>query len=668
MALAILISAFLLFQIQPMIAKYILPWFGGASTVWTISMLFFQAVLLLGYGYSHFVVRFLKLKHQPVLHGIVLIIAFAFLPMSPDQYLSEGSSNNPILNILILLSLAIGYPYFLLTTTSSLIQSWYGKLNPDRSPYPLYALSNFGSLAALLSYPFFFEIRLALQDQTYYWSVTMMVLIVLMICNCLYFYIKCGRENLKTDETKESTKHSSPFMWFCWSSVASVLLLATSDYLSRDVASVPLLWVVPLSLYLLTFILCFESQRWYKRAVFLPLFFLLIAVAIFEQTKLVELTYVLQIVLYNLTLFLACMLCHGELIKLKPDVDHLTKFYLFVSIGGVSGGVFIGLVAPVLFQVPIDIHIGYLFLVVLLTVMTLKKPEAINRIFSVRVMGACVLLYFVLIGSYYNNYTSAAVDISRNFYGSVRVLDEQAGSDQIRSLAHGTTGHGIEIVGDDPDNLKATAYYGIFSGVGQAIQLFDDKPLNMGMVGLGIGTVATYLKPSDHLEVYEINPQVTEFANSYFNYLKNTRGTVNVKHGDGRLLLNADENKNFDILAVDAFSGDSIPVHLLTNDAMDIYKKHLSQDGILAFHTSNNYLDLRPVLYGLADKADMFVVEILDRGNISSHTKQSQWFLLTRDEMTFEELRLFSSIVEKPQDLQPIYWTDTSSNIFSILK
>lgn len=651
-----------------MIAKYILPWFGGASTVWTISMLFFQAILLIGYGYSHFIVKILRTKYQPIVHGAVLLITLLFLPLAPGQYLTESVGDNPISNILTLLALVIGFPYFVLTTTSSLIQSWFGKLNPGRSPYPLYALSNLGSLVALISYPFFFEIQFLLEDQAFYWSLSMVVLVSLMLCNCVYFYFKCRGFKEDTKKEVQNNEETSPLLWFCLSSVTSILLLATSDYLSRDVASVPLLWVVPLSLYLLTFILCFESKRWYRRGVCLPVFAVAVACAILEQTGLIPLNYVVQIILYNGLMFISCMLCHGELAKLKPSVQHLTKFYLFVAIGGVSGGIFIGLLAPIIFQVPIDIHVGYLLLIILMATMTRIIPTTINQYFTFRVMCISVLAYFAMVVSYYANYVGGAVDISRNFYGTLRVVEEIEGQDRLRSLAHGTTSHGIENLNEESDGLKTKAYYGEKSGIGQALALYQNRPLNLGVIGLGIGTLADALKAGDHVDFYEINPEVTVFAKKYFRYLDSAKGTVDIHHGDGRLLLDHKESQKYEILVSDAFSGDSIPVHLLTSDAIKIYRKHLSDDGILAIHTSNNYLELRPVIYGLAYDAGMDIVEIIDAGDVTEHTKQSQWFLLTASVEKFDQMTSFSSLIPTPDDMTPIIWTDSSSNIFSVLK
>lgn len=333
MAFSILLSAYLLFQIQPLIAKFILPWFGGSAAVWTICMLFFQFVLLLGYAYSHFLVEHVKPRFQAMLHATVLLLALFFLPISPENYLNSDLYQFPITAILIILTMTIGLPYFILTTTSSLIQSWYARLNPSLSPYPLYALSNVGSIFALLSYPVLIETNFILSDQATYWSGGVTLLLLMLVSISVYFaWASRGLEvEIVKQEAENETVKENSFMWFMLAAIASILLLAVSDHLSRDVASVPFIWVLPLLLYLLSFILTFESERWYSRKVFSVLFNIFLLCAVVDNLKYVKFSYIEQIILYSGLLFTACMICHGELVKQKPAARKLTKFYLIIA-------------------------------------------------------------------------------------------------------------------------------------------------------------------------------------------------------------------------------------------------------------------------------------------------------------------------------------------------
>lgn len=675
MAGSILLSAYLLFQIQPLIAKYILPWFGGSAAVWTICMLFFQFVLLLGYGYSHFLVEHIKPKFQATLHSTVLLLALFFLPISPEDYLGSDLNSYPIVAILIILTMTIGIPYFILTTTSSLIQSWYARLNPSLSPYPLYALSNVGSIFALLSYPILIETNFILSDQATYWSGGVTLLLLMLVSISVYFaWVSKGLEaEVIKHEVENETVKENRFMWFILAATASILLLAVSDHLSRDVASVPFIWVLPLLLYLLSFILTFESDRWYSRKVFSALFIIFLLFTVVDNFKLIKFSYIEQIILYNGILFAACMICHGELVKHKPAARKLTKFYLIIACGGVVGGLYVGVIAPMLFSMPIELFVGLILVLFIFSYVLFTDDK--SRMFAGRtpwVWRAFAVIIGITVASVFVKYVydlDNVIDHKRNFYGSLRVRERQTDNGQtIRLLVHGTTNHGMEILDENENKLSALSYYGQKSGLGQALNLIKDRTIKMGMIGLGVGTSAAYLRTGDQLTVYEINPQVTEIAYRYFRYLNKTKAAVEILHGDGRLLLARSLPQNFDILAIDAFSGDAIPIHLITTEAMESYSNHLSSNGILAIHTSNNYLELRPVIYGIANELGFSVLEVQNDEDKSQYITASQWFLLSRNVDVSERMKNFEDTVIRPDNLEEIIWTDDFSNLFSILK
>ena len=376
MAGVILISAFLLFQVQPLMAKFILPWFGGAAAVWTICMLFYQVSLLMGYCYVHFSVSYLKKRNQAILHGILLIIAFYFLPLRPDELQTSEISSNPVRGVLYVLTLSIGIPFFVISATSSLIQSWHSRIVPNSSPYPLYALSNLGSMVALLSYPFLIETNFKLIDQTTYWSLGYDIFILLFLILTIYFAMVTWGDShksvdVKVDKNKEKDK---PILWCLLAATASILLLSISDHLSRDVAAIPFLWVIPLSLYLLSFILCFESDRWYRRQIFIPMVFILVAISSLEMVDIIDIQFFAQITLYCGLLFAVCMVCHGELVGLRPPSKRLARFYLVIAAGGAIGGIFVGLVAPMIFVIPLELHFGIALMLLLIGVILFNDP------------------------------------------------------------------------------------------------------------------------------------------------------------------------------------------------------------------------------------------------------------------------------------------------------
>ena len=675
MAVAVLLSAFLLFQVQPIIAKYILPWFGGAASVWTVCMLFFQFALLVGYSYSHILVTYFKPRDQAIIHAVMLLITLSILPIEPDKNLAVEFEAQPFLGVMSLLTLTIGVPYFALSTTSSIIQAWFSRVHVGRSPYPLYALSNFGSIVALLIYPFIIETQFTVHTQIAYWATGYSIFVCLTFFISLYVAKFLWNQHLVIVEPKgeKQIEDSHSLLWFILGSAASISLLATSDHLSRDVASIPFLWVIPLSLYLLSFILCFQGDHWYQRRIFITLFPLLILGVMLDSLNLLELSFLWQIGLYCSSLFVVCMICHGELAKKRPQASELTRFYLILSAGGAAGGLYVGLLAPNLTVFPMELFVGLGLVIVCLAVVLYQDEKAsfykgstpwFWRSFAAFTGVFIGFLYFQNIIK-----TNQVMDATRNFYGTLYVKEKElTGGPKVRILAHGTTLHGQQVIDDKALSNEPTSYYSKESGLGQALLSLSDKPFNVGMIGLGIGTIAAYARPEDRLRIYEINPEVTDLAHKYFTYLSASKADIEIVHGDGRLSLEREDSQRFDLLAIDAFSGDSIPVHLLTTQALMLYTAHIKEDGIVAIHTSNKYLDLRPVVMGTAKALGFDGIVVETKSIEEKAISKSQWIILTKDAVVLKTFATYKHRSIEPSDLDEIIWTDDFTNLFSILK
>ena len=601
-ALTIFLSAFLLFQIQPVMARMILPWFGGSSAVWSMCMLFFQVALLAGYAYAHWLHVRLHARRQALVHGALLLVSLLLLPVIPNPAWRPTGADNPSFRILGLLAVTIGLPYFLLSTTSPLLQAWYARSHKGATPYRLFALSNFASLLALLSYPPLVEPNLTTRVQGLAWSAAYAAFVVL--CAATAWRAR-GFQALEPAPQAQDSGARPPLrrmlFWMSLAACASILLLAVTTFLTQDIAAIPFLWILPLSVYLISFIVCFDAPRWYRRDVFMPL----LAVALtamawlswFEGRPRLPMTRTIAI--FACSLFVCCMVCHGELVRRKPHPRYLTLFYVMVSVGGAAGGRFVGLLAPWLFNAYYEFPIGMALCAALAAAALLIQPAGpFTRRHWRQLLLAGLAAYLVFVAYTVRDDSKGYRVLARNFYGRLAVLDdgEPDEEDAARKLVHGTINHGQQMR-DPALRREPVSYFCPGTGIGRAMRARQaGEPWRIGILGLGCGTLAAYGRAGDVIRIYEINPLVLDLARTQFTFLADSPARIEVALGDGRLTLEREPSQRFDILVMDAFSGDSVPVHLITREAFATYFRHLKPGGILAVNISNRYLELRPVM------------------------------------------------------------------------
>ena len=666
----IFLSAFLLFQIQPMIAKMILPWFGGSASVWITSMLFFQIALLGGYLYAHWSVRTLKQKTQAALHALLLAGGLLLLPVTPSLSWKPTGAEDPILRILGLLTVSIGLPYFLLSTTSPLIQAWYARKYKTALPYKLFGLSNLASLLGLLAYPVLVEPNVTLRQQSLGWSTAFAVFAILGM-SLAYVTLK----NTASDACEASTESeaqaddcASPkvrdrIFWLLLAGCASTLLLSVTNHLTQNVASIPFLWVLPLSIYLLTFILTFDYERIYSRKLFI--WFMVVALCGMSYGLLYWNSHTnikLVIATFSTGLFVSCMFFHGELVKRKPAPRHLTSFYLMLSLGGALGGLLVGLVAPRVLPAYFELPLTLMFCsILLLAVIEYRGSRMIPAI-----SWATTAIVLFASGYYMYAYEKEVLVMARNFYGGLRVSEYHKGTNnEIRVLVHGTVTHGIQYTPLARRDARIS-YYSPESGVSLAEKYLRHSALRVGIIGLGAGSIAAYARPGDVFRFYEINPLVEQLARSEFTYLSDCRGKVDVVLGDGRLSLEREPDQGYDLLAVDAFSGDAIPVHLLTKEALELYFRHLKPSGILALHITNTHLDLEPVVQKLATVLNKQAFLVSTDSDEQHNIYRSYWVLLSTMPITSPAILDNARELYARPDLR--VWTDEYNNLFQVLK
>jgi hypothetical protein len=676
-SLAIFLSAFLLFQIQPLIGKFILPWFGGTPGVWTTCMLVFQLLLFGGYTYAHLTTSRLSPKAQGMLHVALLITAVCALPIIPNLSWKPEGDVEPISRIILLLCATVGFPFFVLSSTGPLLQGWFSRVHAGRSPYRLYALSNVGSLLALVSFPVVFEWVFPTKTLAYLWSGSF-VLFAILCASCAWVAARRGQpiplpaaESQPIPSVKPTWQ--TKLLWFALAMVPSVLLLATTNQVCLDVASVPFLWVLPLTLYLLSFILCFDSDWWYSRKIMMPAAVLSLAALYPVLRSGAGVPFALQLLSYFAAFFLCAMVCHGELVRRKPDTQYLTAFYLLISAGGAAGGILVGVVAPLLFRSYYELHLGlWAFAALMLIVLGTDKqsrfygckPRTVWLVFFTSLSG-----FGVMLAAEAAQKDNSVLAVRRNFYGVLRVSRDEAeygevDNEPIVRLVNGRIAHGFEY---ESPALRSTptTYYSPESAIGILLKDKPTKPRKVGLVGLGVGTLATYARPGDHYQFYEINPMDERLAREYFHYLADCKGKAAVVHGDARLSLDRQPSQQFDVLVLDAFSGDAIPVHLLTVEAFKIYLNHMAPLGVIAVHISNRHFDLQPVVAAIAEHHHL-ATAFIHCENTQFGGYSSYWILVAKDPkaLATTPIREASSA---DTDSRRVLWTDDHASLVEVL-
>jgi len=677
----VFLGAFLLFQIQPIIGKYLLPWFGGAPSVWLTCLMFFQLLLLGGYAYAHFLQR-LSAGRQAALHAGLLVVALAtgsllvFVwgsPLLPDpSWRSMSGTERPTIDILRLLLVSIGLSYFLLSTSASLLQAWSHRIQPERSPYIFYVVSNTASLLALLSYPFFVEPQLTIREQAWMWSGGFFIYSVL--CGV------CASKVRKLPDVKQEAPAqtillddgSHPLLWTLLSFCGVLALMAVTNQMMQDIPPVPFLWILPLSIYLLSYIIGFIEKLRGWQDIYIYLLLCAFGATWYLMRGGLELEIRNQIFAYSFILLAVCLFCHNALYRSKPDPKHLTGFYLCISSGGALGGLFTVLAAPFLFKGYWEYQLMLVLSGALAVFFIYTNPETRKTFRSVRHVFPLLLLAFaVFLGSGIVKELNRSVYMERNFFGSIRVAKELNNGIPIYSLLHGKINHGMQI--DHPKfRTRPTTYFTASSGVGLAMQLKQQKPdpMRVGILGLGIGTLAVYGRTNDVYRLYEIDPAVIQLAQSspWFSFLSDSKAEIEVVLGDGRISLEREHANRFDVLVLDAFTGDSPPAHLLTLEAFELYLTHLAESGVIAVNISNRYLDLLPVLVQVRNRFNLHAAYIATLGDMKI-SASAQWVLLSRDAEFLRQPAITEGDSLKTRTVRSIRpWTDDYSNLLSVMK
>jgi hypothetical protein len=679
-AATIALSAFLLFLVQPIIAKQILPWFGGTSAVWITCMVFFQVVLLCGYAYAHALTRYTSPRVQARMHISLLAASLLFLPIVAREWLKPAGEEDAALAILALLAATIGLPYFLLSATGPLLQHWIAHRFAEKTVYRLFALSNFGSLLGLLSFPFVIEPFASSQVQAYAWSGAYTVFV--LACSMTAWQAQRvlahragqpqpARERPAVPTAVEVPPAAADYgLWLLLAALGSVLLLATTSHITQNIASVPFLWVLPLTLYLLTFVLAFEGRSgrgFYERKWWLfPTLVLAVAMSWGLSVSRGVLDIGVAVPLYSVGLFLACMFCHGELAHAKPSPRYLTHFYLTLSAGGALGGLAVGLIAPRVFPAYFELPLALAALAALASWLAIGNRTLIGPALVASAATAYSGWHYV---DFVKNDT---IVMQRSFYGTLRVRETGSGDKQVRRLLHGVILHGEQFT-RAADRIEPGTYYARSSGIGLAIAARQaNGPVRVGVVGLGVGTLSAYGRDGDQLRFYELDPHVLDVARSHFTYLDSTPASVQFEIGDARLSLERELKRGaargYDVLAIDAFSSDSIPVHLITREAIELYAQHIAPDGIIAVHISNRFLDLKPVLANIAAATGLAARLVSDSPADDSVAAGTDWVLLAKDARVFDE----PPLAGKAEALAavPLFslWTDQFNNLLDVLK
>ncbi len=717
-ALALFTSAALLFWVQPLVAKMLLPLLGGAPSVWNTCMVFFQALLLAGYAYALLLSQRFSLKNQAVLHAILLLAAGLVLPFTLSNRVLAllPTQSSPIGWLLMTLLVTVGPPFLLLSATAPLLQRWFSHSTHKaaRDPYFLYAVSNAGSMLALLGFPFLLEPAFAVRTQSWIWAVGYAVLVLLVISCAILLNGRRATTSHATVAAAEpavTLKSGQRFEWVLFAFVPSSLMLGVTTFIATDVASVPLIWIIPLALYLLTFILAFGNKQLIK----LPLTSILFPSALLVLGALVILTPPISvwvtISLHLLVFFLAALVSHQRLAQSRPPVSKLPEYYLWIAVGGVLGGIFNALIAPLLFSAPLEYPVAIILALLVrpvtdqeqktrkwlritfptfMFVLTFGLALIVPRLgFSGRLDNGLVLLLPLVLCFVFSfrrprifafglaammiasiPYLNASVETlatERNFFGVWRVTTNP--NEQFRRLYHGSTVHGVQM-NDEARKCEATSYYHKDGPLGQVFAVYNGKPSPkpVAATGLGAGTIGTYAAQGQEWDFYDIDPAIVRIASDprYFTFLSDcTKASYRMILGDARLRLREAPAGKYGLLIMDAFSSDSVPAHLLTTEAMNLYVDKLSPDGVLAFHISNRYLNLEPLLSGLSRRAGLVGYVRRDEERNVTGRYPSVWVVMARNDSALGAIAKDDRWHKVQGDM---VWTDDFSNILSLLK
>ena len=688
---AIFLSSSLLFLVEPMAGKRLLPLLGGSSAVWITCLVFFQTTLLLGYLCAHAIATRLTRRAQLVAYGFLLSLSMVQVFATLDPH-PQASTMRPVFSVLWVLTMLIGLPFLALSATNPLLQAWYAHGRADHvspvPPYRLFALSNFGSLLALLAYPLLVEPNFSLRTQTLAWSI-----------GFLLFVVVCGviiASRRKAPDLRELEQHPSPAvsgpasttsqagaaakaslisdalpspgertLWLLMAACGSLLLSAVTSHLSQNIAAIPLLWILPLTIYLLTFVLAFNGGKIYSRRTMMGLLpSALGGVAYLIVDTTMDVPIMISIPLFCLALFVGAFFCHGELYLRRPAARYLTQYYLLIAAGGALGSIFVGVLAPIVFSGSYEMAWGLIYVAALAAALMWREHWAWRIFWPAATLGLLV----VVVLQERADRENAIVQV-RSFYGTLRVTDEATDdAGRYRTLIHGTIQHGTQFMASEELRRLPTTYYSHNSGVGLALDnCCKGRARRVADIGLGTGTLAAYGEPGDVFRFYEIDPRVEIIAKNVFTYLRESQAKIEIAHGDARLSMEAEPPENYDVIAVDAFSGDAIPVHLITAEAIKLYQRHLAPGGIIAFHVSNNYLSLGPVVQEQADHAGLHAVMVSTADDDDTGAFSSDWVLVTANEkfLALPEIADASAKIEPKPGLR--LWTDDYSSLLPIL-
>ena len=669
---AVFLASFLLFLVEPIAAKQLLPFLGGSAAVWITCLVFFQTALLLAYLYAHWLARHPRWSLHFVLLAVALGLAIFWALGKID--LNSGPEH-PVLTIFLALGVWIGLPFLALGATSPLLQVWWSRVEHSAIPYRLFALSNLASLLALAAYPTLIEPHFTLHAQRIAWCCGFAAFALLAAI--LTARTRSATRGAPLDENTDgpglpASPLTHKLLWLLLPMGASMQLCAVTSYITANIAPIPLFWILPLAAYLLTLILAFEFPRLLPRGIVTRFLAVMLAGLGYMLSQVdVSVPIRIGIGFFLFELFVACLFCHNEAYALRPRrASESTVFYLLFAAGGALGSFLIGIASPLLFSFNYDLAISFAVTALLALAATWNSNWGQRLLWSVASVMMLVLVFWLHVA--YQRDTMVAV---RNFYAALRVKQNYGfPGATLRTLTNGTIQHGTQIFGTDEQRKTPTTYYAPDSGVGLALRLCCPRPdgsvraRNIGVIGLGAGTIAAYGQPGDRIRFYEINPAVEPIARNAFTYIRESGAQIDVVEGDARTSLQREQPQQFDVLVVDAFSGDAIPLHLLTAEALALYRRHLAPGGIVAFHISNQHVDLEPAIALLAQNAGMKAVRVSSLANEERGEFSANWVLVSDNAAFFAQPEVASAALPPAYKPGLRLWTDDYSSLLPLLR